>query len=90
MEAAAQNSPRRVEVDVTSLRGVNKPINTAMSPFCCSDESEYSDYSVHSGYDSDFKTTPKISEILPYQYEPMTRENIANEPNLQLCSTRGN
>ena len=39
---------------------------------------------IYSGYDidSDVGTTYKVPGILPYQYEPTVRENIATEPNI--------
>jgi hypothetical protein len=55
-----------------------------------SDDSQSSDYSVNSGYDSDVVAIPDVPGILPYQYEPAARENIGNEANLQLGVVRGN
>jgi hypothetical protein len=52
-------------------------------------ESEYSDCSVNSDYDSDVVTTPNVPGILPYQYKPVARESIANEPHLQLGNRAG-
>ena len=53
-----------------------------------SDTSEYSVCSVNSGHDSDVVVTPNVLGSLLYQYEPVARETIADEPNLQRYCKR--